>query len=707
MSSERSSLMCTISWMVLLAVMIPGIVHAADADDDLSVLKSRLLNEHRRVDIAEVNELLGSMGDEGSWPDIDYADSTRSYWTTANHLSRLQGLTRALWYEDSPRYDDQALRERVMVALDWWLDHDYRNPNWWWNQIGVPNQLGPVLLILEDDLTASQIEKGLVILRRSGLGMTGQNLVWVALITMSRGVLQHDPAVVDSAVTRIADEIRISPDEGIQADFSFYQHGKVLYTHGYGAGFALDCSRTASFVAGTRFAFPPEKIALLENMILDGHRWMWRCGMSDYGARGREISRKGIDGRYLSRVASIMLFLTADRHDDYRRIIDASDSAVSHLTGNRHFWRSDIMTHHRNAYYTSARFFSTRLSNTDNPHNEEGLKSHHIADGCNFIFRDGSEYRDIFPVWNWSMVPGTTVVQTPALTGKVRRDGESEFAGGVSDGMYGVTACDFRRDGLMARKSWFFFDDEYVCLGAGIRNETPYPVYTTINQCHMRSDVEAGTDSDTKELSCGSHVLTSPGWVYQDSVLYVFPEKGSIHVSADAQEGSWYSINHALSSDVIAEDVFSLWIDHGVKPTDASYEYIVRPGIAANDASAYSKRLPVTIVANESAIQAVWHDALKTGGAVFYEPGEVIFPNGPSCTVDMPCIILLRDRPGTLEISVSNPVNRAVTVTVDVDRVCSGAGVSRGQRSGWSQVTIDLPGGLDAGSTVTRSVTVR
>jgi len=38
----------------------------------------------------------------------------------------------------------------------------------------------------------------------------------------------------------------------------------------------------------------------------------------------------------------------------------------------------------------------------------------------------------------------------------------------VSDGSYGLAACDFERDGLTARKSWFFFDDEIVCLGAGI-----------------------------------------------------------------------------------------------------------------------------------------------------------------------------------------------------------------------------------------------
>ena len=273
--------------------------------------------------------------------------------------------------------------------------------------------------------------------------------------------------------------------------------------------------------------------------------------------------------------------------------------------------------------------------------------------------------------------------------------------------MYGIVACDFRRDDLIARKSWFFFDDEYVCLGAGIRNGTPYPVYTTVNQCHLKSTVEINSDGDITKLNRGARVITCPGWVHQDSILYVFPEKCDVNVRADVQEGSWYSINHALSRDTLDSDVFSLWFDHGVGPADASYAYIVRPGVSSGEAASYCELLPVRIVANDPTIQAVWHETLKTGGAAFYEPGEVAYPGGLVCSVDIPCIILLRETSGELEISVANPMNRAATVTVGIDRVCTGTGVAAGRRSGWSQVAIELPGGLDAGSTVTRTVALR
>ena len=55
----------------------------------------------------------------------------------------------------------------------------------------------------------------------------------------------------------------------------------------------------------------------------------------------------------------------------------------------------------------------------------------------------------------------------------------------------GAVAFDFvsPHDFVEAKKAWFFFDEEYVCLGTGIRSEQVLPVATTINQVLMRSEV--------------------------------------------------------------------------------------------------------------------------------------------------------------------------------------------------------------------------
>ncbi len=102
------------------------------------------------------------------------------------------------------------------------------------------------------------------------------------------------------------------------------------------------------------------------------------------------------------------------------------------------------------------------------PYNSEGLKNHYLGDGANFISRTGQEYYDIFPVLDWRRIPGTTVVQKPTLPSEeeIREEGVTDFVGGVSDGLMGASAFDYVkiRDSLQARKSWFFFDNVFVCL---------------------------------------------------------------------------------------------------------------------------------------------------------------------------------------------------------------------------------------------------
>ena len=68
--------------------------------------------------------------------------------------------------------------------------------------------------------------------------------------------LADNPDLVAAAFRRIADEIRVSAEEGIQADFSFHQHGPCLYNHGYGSGFSTDGSAIALTPTGMLTIFP-------------------------------------------------------------------------------------------------------------------------------------------------------------------------------------------------------------------------------------------------------------------------------------------------------------------------------------------------------------------------------------------------------------------------------------------------------------------
>ena len=78
------------------------------------------------------------------------------------------------------------------------------------------------------------------------------------------------------------------------------------------------------------------------------------------------------------------------------------------------------------------------------------------------------------PIWEWDKIPGVTsrdFKTDQQMTVQWGESGSTEFVGGVSDGKYGATVYDMNYNDVKAKKSYFFFDDEVVCLGAGINSE--------------------------------------------------------------------------------------------------------------------------------------------------------------------------------------------------------------------------------------------
>jgi chondroitin AC lyase len=284
--------------------------------------------------------------------------------------------------------------------------------------------------------------------------------------------------------------------------------------------------------------------------------------------------------------------------------------------------------------------FSDRLWNTEEI-NAEGRKSHHLADGAMMLYLTGDEYRDIFPVWDWSKIPGTTAEQgelNTILPKGAHEKGKTDFVGGVSDGTYGLCAMDLERGALAAKKAWFFFDDVIVCLGAGITCTSDNPVVTTINQCHAKGS---------------------------DAVQYA---GARIQSATKPQTGRWSDFGSG-SDQPVTLDVFTAWIEHGVRPQDATYEYRVMPG---------RKSQEIETLANEPNLQAVRCNDLGIIMAVFRAPGEIA-----GVRVDQPCLVMMRGE----SVCVSNPRNHPLVVNVTI-----------GDRS----LRFDLPSGPLAGSTISK-----
>jgi chondroitin AC lyase len=355
--------------------------------------------------------------------------------------------------------------------------------------------------------------------------------------------------------------------------------------------------------------------------------------------------------------------------------------------------------------------YSSRDYNMEQPYNGEGLMNHHRGDGTNYISRTGEEYFDLAPVCDWQKIPGTTIVQKPELPSEkeIQKRGLTDFTGAATDGKYGVAVFDFKspHDPLEAKKSWFFFEKEYVCLGTAINSESPFPVATTINQCLLKGAVTVGTNDQSSELAKGSRELDKVQWLLHDGIAYIFPSPVSLNVSNQEETGSWYKINHQSDTpkEEIKKEVFKIWFNHGAKPKNAQYQYIVVPSVTEQELKQQSDR-QIVILANSSEIQAVKHTGLNICELVFYKSGQIQISDNMKIGMDSPGLAIVECEGAKLKaITVADPsrkLNRIhLTVNAKTDKKGANFSVWWNNEKGVSEIAIDLPQAVYGGKSVT------
>lgn len=348
----------------------------------------------------------------------------------------------------------------------------------------------------------------------------------------------------------------------------------------------------------------------------------------------------------------------------------------------------------------------------EKPYNGPGKTTHHRADGTNYLMLKGDEYHDIWPVYNWQKISGTTILQKLALPSieEIQLDGLTDFVGAVSDGLYGAVAFDFRspHDGVKAKKAWFFFDEEYVCLGTAIKADSNLPVATTVNQVLMKSDVRLEQGGKVQRLVPGRHELKQVKWVHQDKIGYLFPEPTAINISNQTEQGRWSDITDQknISQEVISEEVFALWFDHGTSPDHGSYQYIVVPDVSEQELEETSKdNRQIEILANTPAIQAVKSNKLNQYQLAFYRAGELEIAAGKSIRMDSQGMALLRmDGDKIKNITLADPSRKLsrILLTVPGSYPVKGPGFMTlpNQPQNNTLFVVDLPQGVYAGKSV-------
>ena len=522
-------------------------------------------------------------------------------------------------------------------------------------------------------------------------------------------------------------------NSGFYPDGSYLDHIKVPYLGAYGIEFMKGGAKIPSLLAGTPWKYPEQVQDNLESYIVEGFGNGMYQGMMLDCLKGRSVSRPASSNQAAGREAMMIILQIVDSFSQeakettlsaLKAWLEEDEGFIDSLVGaenmaikkkakeiledtsiqsniapvHKSYPLMDRVVHRTEDYLFALSMYSERIQNTEIM-NDENRFGWHQNNGMTYIYDEDNQYTENY--WNTVnplRLPGTTVVPVNIGTGKPDGSGfaqggdfcsKESWVGGTSIGNYGVSGMSFSGEtqgiagdapvsyapDLKGKKSWFMFDDEIVCLGAGITNKNmELPVETTIENKKLRKDGSnqllvngEKTEIPVKEANVKELVertadvsgtsFEQVNWAHLEGnqsvgTGYYFPEENTeIQVRRGQTTGSWKDVGTFEGEST--ENYLEMWVDHGQNPENASYSYVLLPETSAEETENYAQAPKVTILENSSEVQAVRHETLKITGINFWqEQGGSI----DGITSDKAASVMLQEtEQGTVKVSVSDP----------------------------------------------------
>ena len=522
-------------------------------------------------------------------------------------------------------------------------------------------------------------------------------------------------------------------NSGFYPDGSYLDHMKVPYLGAYGIEFMKGGAKIPSLLAGTPWKYPEQVQDNLESYIVEGFGNGMYQGMMLDCLKGRSVSRPASSNQAAGREAMMIILQIVDSFSQeakettlsaLKAWLEEDEGFIDSLVGaenmaikkkakeiledtsiqsniapvHKSYPLMDRVVHRTEDYLFALSMYSERIQNTEIM-NDENRFGWHQNNGMTYIYDEDKQYTENY--WNTVnplRLPGTTVVPVNIGTGKPDGSGfaqggdfcsKESWVGGTSIGNYGVSGMSFSGEtqgiagdapvsyapDLKGKKSWFMFDDEIVCLGAGITNKNmELPVETTIENKKLRKDGSnqllvngEKTEIPVKEANVKELVertadisgtsFEQVNWAHLEGnqsvgTGYYFPEENTeIQVRRGQTTGSWKDVGTFEGEST--ENYLEMWVDHGQNPENASYSYVLLPETSAEETENYAQAPKVTILENSSEVQAVRHETLKITGINFWqEQGGSI----DGITSDKAASVMLQEtEQGTVKVSVSDP----------------------------------------------------
>ena len=349
---------------------------------------------------------------------------------------------------------------------------------------------------------------------------------------------------------------------------------------------------------------------------------------------------------------------------------------------------------------------NSELVNLQNPF------GYHLSQGVVFSHVTGAEYDDIVGVWDWDLIPGTTVLYHHSNLTKISYFGLRNFVGGVSDGQNGVSVMDWvdpQDQSLSYRKAWFFLDDAIlVSVVNATRNNTidqTVPIVTVLDQRLSTNDTIYinGSTAQPDAVSASSLYYGGNGYL-------TFGESFNLTLQDEVRTGNWHNICDTTLG-AVTKKVFTSYVSHSTNLSFAMYPAIGVDQFQTEAQAPSVKPLhlgDVTGAAGKGYVALVfWPNAslaatIPASDSGWPDVGDL------SVTVSNPSLVLINNSNGDLQISVSDPTQQLSSLEVSINRSngnwAAGSGSKRGSASGQNGVVLDydLPLGGYNGTTVSQ-----
>ena len=643
-------------YLCVLTVLLAFTVCKARNSKDIVIGRYRtyLINSKKEKSI-DIKTVISGLDQNGKWKDINYADANPAAWEPERHLDRVRSLCLVYVNPGSEYFEQEDIKKVIDLSLDHWFRNRYQNKNWWHNEIGVPQYMRDIIYLMYGRLRKDQLENSLEVLNQARVKGEGANLTWSADLKLHYSLLIEDWKTVEECRSLLINEIKITNLDGIQPDFSYHQHGPRLQIYHYGSSFLNTNVRLAWEFRSTALAFPIEKINILNNFVLEGWQWMSRGINTVPGTLDRAVSRKNmLHEADIRNLTGMLIELSPAHKDVFTQISNSQNIGKNAVEGYRYFPTSDFSVYHTDEFSFFLKTLSVRTLTSESI-NQENIKGRLLNSGDSYLIKDGNEYFNLMPCWDWNKLPGITNFNGEGVFQK------KSFTGNVSNGKSGLAAMDYSITELdknvNAHKVWVSHKGLVLCLIAGLRAQNiSDSLFTVLDQSRWRGNVTVNRPDNV--LKPGKNSLKDVKWLHHAGFAYIPLSPLSITVKLGKVSGSWKSINNAGPAEQIVEDVFLSQIDHAKSNESQSLGYVLASCQTPESASRLADKPSWRVISNTPSSQVLTFEDGAIFGAFFNK--DTVEIDKQLLSVSMPCLInIMPDG-----IFISDPLHKGGTITV-------------------------------------------